>query len=157
MKPDSFKAIWLGDYGEPLILDQFEYEVQRRGLLGYVEMLGPVSNPTDYMQSAECYILTSREDPFPLVMLEAASTSLPIVGFKNSGGFDEFADEGGAVGVPYLDLDLMAKEIKNISKNQNKYKKIGEKGFEIARRYSHENSFELTYQTIIDNCVKVES
>jgi lipopolysaccharide biosynthesis protein len=157
MKPDSFKAVWLGDYGGSLIMDQFNYEAHRRGLLGYVEMLGPVSNPTDYMQSAECYVLTSREDPFPLVMLEAASACLPIVGFEKSGGFDEFVDEGGAVGVPYLDLDLMAEEIKNISKNKNKYKKIGEKGFETAKKYSHENSFELTYQTMIDNCVKVQS
>lgn len=39
------------------------------------------------------FLLSSRQDPFPLVMLEAALLGLPIVGFP-SGGVAEFVREG---------------------------------------------------------------
>ncbi|GAB4280935.1 MAG: hypothetical protein Kow0068_05330 [Marinilabiliales bacterium] len=41
---------------------------------------------------ANAFVLTSREDPYPLVMLEAAYFKLPIVAF-NSGGVSDFVDE----------------------------------------------------------------
>ena len=38
-------------------------------------------------------MLTAKEDPFPLVMMEAAYLGKPIVGY-NSGGISEFIQEG---------------------------------------------------------------
>lgn len=43
----------------------------------------------ELFQIVDGFALTSREDPFPLVMIEAASFGLPIVSF-NSGGISEF-------------------------------------------------------------------
>ncbi|HUM46936.1 MAG TPA: glycosyltransferase [Chitinophagales bacterium] len=45
------------------------------------------------LQMADGLVLTSREDPFPLVMLEAAWLGKPIVAFE-SGGVSEFLLEG---------------------------------------------------------------
>ena len=36
------------------------------------------------------FFLSSREDPFPLVMLEAAHVGKPIVGVRASGGVNDF-------------------------------------------------------------------
>lgn len=43
----------------------------------------------EYLSLADGLVLTSREDPFPLVMIEAAALGKPIVAF-NSGGVTEF-------------------------------------------------------------------
>ena len=47
----------------------------------------------DWLACADGLVLTSREDPFPLVMIEAAALSLPIVSFE-SGGVSEFMRPG---------------------------------------------------------------
>jgi L-malate glycosyltransferase len=47
----------------------------------------------DYLNLADGFVLTSREDPFPLVMIEAAWLGKPIVAF-NSGGVSEFVQPG---------------------------------------------------------------
>lgn len=46
-----------------------------------------------YLHAADGFLLTSRQDPFPLVMLEAASLGKPIVSFP-SGGVSELLVDG---------------------------------------------------------------
>jgi SAM-dependent methyltransferase len=46
---------------------------------------------------ADVFALTSREDPFPSVVLEAMDSSLPVVGFENAGGFIGLVRDGGGL------------------------------------------------------------
>ena len=45
----------------------------------------------DNYAAMDVFALTSREDPFPLVMLEAGGHGLPTVCFAGAGGAEEFA------------------------------------------------------------------
>ena len=47
----------------------------------------------NYLNMGDGFLLTSRQDPFPLVMIEAALLGKPIVAFP-SGGVSEFIQEG---------------------------------------------------------------
>jgi len=61
-----------------------------------------------YLQLADGFVLTSRQDPFPLVMIEAAFFGKPIVSFP-SGGVSEFVLQGMGTVVDSWNLpDLMA-------------------------------------------------
>jgi glycosyltransferase involved in cell wall biosynthesis len=55
--------------------------------------------------------LTSREDPFPLVMLEAAAHGVPTVCFADSGGGVEFVGSDAGLVAPYLDVAGFAEGI----------------------------------------------
>ena len=56
--------------------------------------------------------MTSREDPFPTVVLEALSVGLPVVAFDRSGGIpDMLRETGQGVVVPYGDVTAMAAAI----------------------------------------------
>jgi hypothetical protein len=61
---------------------------------------------------ADAFALTSREDPFPTVVLEALSAGLPVAAFDRSGGIPDMLRETrqGDV-VPYGDLTAMAAAI----------------------------------------------
>ncbi|MDP7993290.1 glycosyltransferase [Bacillus sp. MHSD_36] len=64
-----------------------------------------------YNSGADLYLLTSREDPFPNVVLEALDTKVPVIGFKNAGGFEDVVTEQTGALVDYLNLPMMLERI----------------------------------------------
>ncbi|QNP52639.1 glycosyltransferase family 4 protein [Hymenobacter qilianensis] len=79
----SVSILWLG-LGSSGYSYYIEKELKYYGIEN-VFMLGSKSDDYyDYLALADGLVLTSREDPFPLVMIEAAALGLPIVSF-NSG------------------------------------------------------------------------
>jgi glycosyltransferase involved in cell wall biosynthesis len=100
--------LWVGSaitsWDEP----QFHHDVRLAGLNDKVRFIGTVANPADYLATADVFALTSREDPYPLVCLEAAALGKPIVCFADAGGIPEFVEEDCGYTVPYLDVGAMA-------------------------------------------------
>ena len=90
LKKTNSYLIWLGGnraYGINKLVDAGNYpHLIEPGLLRNSEYQA-------VLETANAFVLTAREDPFPLVMIEAASKGLPIISF-NSGGVLEFVEEG---------------------------------------------------------------
>src|SRR5262249_45137938 len=87
------------------------HDINVLGLQRYVHFLGEKTNPLDYFAACDLFVLMSREDPFPLVMLEAASMGRPILCFEGSGGATEFVENDCGFAVPYLDIEAMASKL----------------------------------------------
>ena len=68
--------------------------------------------PQDYFCAADVFAMVSREDPFPLVCLEAAALGKPILCFRDAGGMPEFVEDDAGFCVPFLDVEAMAEAIK---------------------------------------------
>ena len=77
--------VWIGT-GPDLQVADFEQDIRATGLTEKIRCTGSVSNPADYLAAADVFILTSREDPYPLICLEAAAVAKPIVCFAGAGG-----------------------------------------------------------------------
>ena len=69
---------------------------------------GLVREPDVFFAGADALLMTSREDPFPLVVVHALDAGIPVVGFEGAGGFVELLRRGCGVLVPYLDTSAMA-------------------------------------------------
>ena len=102
--------LWVGATNHEDI-QWYYYETKLQCLNINVHFSGQQSKPHNYFQLFDLFALTSREDPFPLVCLEAASLGKPIICFEGAGGMTEFVDKGGGFKVPYHNLDLMADKI----------------------------------------------
>jgi glycosyltransferase involved in cell wall biosynthesis len=86
-------------------------DVAGLGLGGTVSFVGEVADPGTYLSLMDVFCLTSREDPYPLVCLEAATLGVPVVTFANGGMVELAAADGPEplLGcVPYLDVEAMA-------------------------------------------------
>jgi L-malate glycosyltransferase len=105
--PANAYLCWLGKQ-KPSALSSY---VERRVLHEKMQFLalGEQSSAYfDYLNMADAFVLTSREDPFPLVMIEAAALGKPIAAF-NSGGVKEFLLPGmGGVVDSFDPADLAA-------------------------------------------------
>jgi glycosyltransferase involved in cell wall biosynthesis/predicted HAD superfamily hydrolase len=89
-----------------------EVEIRVRGVEDVVVWMGPQDRPIDFFRQGDLFLLPSREDPFPLVCLEAAEAGLPIICFDHrAGGMPTFVGDDAGIVVPHLDTDAMAKAV----------------------------------------------
>jgi glycosyltransferase involved in cell wall biosynthesis len=77
--------------------------------------------------------MVSREDPFPLVCLESASFSKPILCFEKAGGMAEFVENDCGFIVPFLDTETFADRILELYENPNRSKTLGENAAKKVR------------------------
>jgi glycosyltransferase involved in cell wall biosynthesis len=103
--------LWIGGKKEGANFDELWYDVKKLGLEEYIRFLGIQLNPLDYFAASDIFALVSREDPYPLVCLEAASLGKPIVCFDDAGGEKEFVEDDCGFVVPYLDIETMATKV----------------------------------------------
>jgi glycosyltransferase involved in cell wall biosynthesis len=150
----DFRAVWIGDYGTTIVRDQFAHEVKTVGLAGKVELLGPQRDPLRLMLAADCFALPSREDPFPLVMLEAGTLGLPIVGFQDSGGVTEFVGSDAGIIVPYLDLESFAEALSLLARDPVLARRLGDAARQRATQLFDE---EVSFRRIAELIVTVQA
>jgi glycosyltransferase involved in cell wall biosynthesis len=107
--PDAkIHFVWLGDAESSLFKTQTEHDRNLLGLADTVSMPGSVTESHKYIAAADVFALTSREDPFPLVALEAGSLGLPVVCFEGRVGSTAFVDQQSGKVVPYADVEGFA-------------------------------------------------
>jgi hypothetical protein len=126
----SFKAAWIGSSNNHIEPNKSlgMYEV-----IADIKMIGKVDDPATYYKKNDIFFMSSREDPFPLVCMEAAQRQLAILSFDERAGSSAKwikESEGGLV-CRYLDtddaafcLELLIKDsgMRNImGKNAKKY------------------------------------
>lgn len=105
---DEWSGVWIGDLEGSPEADRLRHDLRILGLEGRVAFTGSLANPFAVLRQADVFCLTSREDPYPLAMVEAAALGLPVIGFRGSGGVVEFAEAGGALLADYVDTAGMA-------------------------------------------------
>ncbi|MCU0326071.1 MAG: glycosyltransferase family 4 protein [Spirosomaceae bacterium] len=93
--PENSYLVWLGSKKDAGLNYYLEQRVLQENL-NFVYLGSQSDDYYDYFNIADGFVLTAREDPFPLVMIEAAFLQKPIVAF-NSGGVSEFVIDGMGV------------------------------------------------------------
>lgn len=106
---DGLRFVWVGGDTTQMTRDDAARDVARRGLSGIVSFVGHRSDHRRFLAQADLLLLTSREEPFGRVVLEAALFGKPTICFAESGGAPEFVrDDAGRV-VPCGDVEAMAR------------------------------------------------
>lgn len=105
--------VWVGLPAGPLY-DELTLDVAKAGLVERVRFIAPTPDVLRYMARFDLFLLCSREDPYPLVMLEAGLSGIPVVGFEGAGGAAELVEADGGAVVPYLDLLAMGQALQRL-------------------------------------------
>jgi glycosyltransferase involved in cell wall biosynthesis len=94
------RFLWVGGSALGLEAQQFAYDVERLGLQQLCRHVPSTPEVLEYYHAMDVFALSSREDPFPLVMLEAGIRGLPTVCFSDAGGGSEFVGEHAGIVAP---------------------------------------------------------
>jgi glycosyltransferase involved in cell wall biosynthesis len=105
---------WVGNI-DPMLKDWMRNEIADAEHAGTFHMVGYREQVSAYLSAADAFVLTSREDPFPSVVLEALYAGLPTVAFDNSGGIPDLLRSHllGQV-VPFADTVAMAAAVESM-------------------------------------------
>ena len=145
LETSKLKFVWVGGDLTSKEYFLFRQDIQKLRLEKDVIITGSVDNPYDYYNAADIFLMPSREDPFPLVCLEAAHLKKPIVCFEDAIGSTEFINnENGAV-VPYFDMKAMTSEIIKMSEDSALVREKGEAIYKASSKYN----LELAYDKIM--------
>lgn len=145
--PRPVYFLWVGgdrcgrEYG------QLCYDVAQAGLGDRVRFMGERTNPLAYFALFDVFTLVSREDPYPLVVLEAASLGLPILGFQGSGGVNEFVETDCGYCVPYLALNEMADRLTDLLAREELRYQLGQ---QAARKVRERHCIDSVAPRLVD-------
>ena len=102
--------LWVGASNQSLI-DMLNYDLEKSDNDIKLKLLPPTPEFYKYFNVMDLFFLSSREDPYPMVFIEAASYGIPILCFENAGGAQEFVDDKVGEVIPYGDIEAAANRI----------------------------------------------
>jgi len=92
-------------------------------------------NPFPYLARADVFVLPSREDPFPLVVLEAMALGVPVIAFERSGGAREALADGVGELVAEFSVVRLLERIELLVNNEALREKLGVCGVEAQKKF----------------------
>jgi len=132
----NFKMYWIGSADNTDL--QPQQEINKRNLQHHVEWLGTKEYPRDYFSWGDIFLLPSREDPYPLVCMEASECQMPVICFdEQAGGIHRFVEHDAGIVVPYLNINAMADAVISLLENDNERKRMGDNALEKVKSHHY--------------------
>jgi glycosyltransferase involved in cell wall biosynthesis/tetratricopeptide (TPR) repeat protein len=136
--PHSVAFVWIGPVEwtlSPYILS----DIKRLDLGDVFRVTGQTSDPARYFIAGDLFALTSREDPFPSVVMEAFDAKLPVVAFAGGGGYVDIVNARTGALVPYLDVPSMTNAVLDFIRNPDRRVSVGDYNHALCReRFGYE-------------------
>jgi glycosyltransferase involved in cell wall biosynthesis len=133
----QIQFVWVGKISpaEQVIVHE---DLLKLGLVDSVHFVGQQENPHPYFEDFDLFLMTSREDPFPLVCIEVGMMGKPIVCFDKATGTQEVIEKGGGRVVPYLNVEKMAAAVVDYYEDRELLKTDGLEAQELFSKFTPE-------------------
>lgn len=125
--------------------ERLKNEIEQRKLSSFLTIQKPVSeNISKEYQQASMYVMTSRSECLPMVLLEATGFGLPLVAFDCPSGPADIIHHGqdGFV-LPMEDINGMANAVSTLIEDEEKRKQMGYHSLKNSLHYTPERVYEL--------------
>lgn len=152
-KASDLYFIWVGHH-DPQMYNTLIAKLKKAGIADRVIFPG-IDFETDlYYAGADVFALSSREDPFPCVVLEALDAYLPVVAFEDAGGFCTLLQELGHPLVSRFDTHAYASAILRLYHDPALGKQLGEAGHHRVMQDYNFRRYCMELVTIDPNLLK---
>lgn len=102
---EDLHFLWVGKMADDM-RKLSERSLKNHPAASQIHLVGFSDRMRDYFSASDCLLLTSREDPYPSVVLEAMQIGLPVIVFQGTTGFDTVLNTLGFV-VPVEDHEAI--------------------------------------------------
>ena len=151
-KIDGWSFELIGDGEQKGLLEE---KIKQYGLEKIVKLLPPTSNIQSVYHSASVYVMSSRWEGLPMVLIEAQSCGLPIVSFDCPEGPALVVHDGeDGYLLPANDIQALSEKLLDLMNDETKRTRFGEQAFENAKRFSVEAISEKWKELLGELCCK---
>jgi glycosyltransferase involved in cell wall biosynthesis len=135
-RDDGLKLVIAGDGS---LRPKIERQISDLKLENDVQLLGKISSVQQVATKASCFVLTSKFEGFPNVLLEVMSVGCPVVAFDCETGPSEIIRDGkDGFLVPADNLTMLKEKIEKILSSPRLYRGMAEATREVCERFSQE-------------------
>jgi len=113
--------VWLGQGPDREALEASLTEEEK----GWVIFAGNRNNANRLLAAADVFFMSSREDPFPLVVLESAQHGVPTICFEPATGITAFIEQDAGIAVPEISPQLAAKALQELLEHPHYRQELG--------------------------------
>ncbi len=138
--------LWVGGQNTEIEYKIFQIDKERLSLKNVIFQTS-INNPLDFMDAFDVFFVSSREDPYPLVVLEAAILAKPIICFDKVGGAKDFVEKDCGFVVDYLDVNNVVEKIIELKENSIMRKELGDSAHKKALDRHNQ---EIAFQTFVE-------
>lgn len=142
-------------FGQGQWQDMLTSMIKEAGLEGIVNLKGVSDNIMKEYLSSSAYVMSSRYEGFPMVLLEAISCGLPIVSFDCESGPNEIIKDGeNGFLVAQGDIEQLAYKICEMIENDKLRVKMGFKSKEFSKNYEFPSIMEQ-WKALFESLIKM--
>ncbi len=152
----KFCCNFVGGESKQITKEIFEKEIENRGLEQVITYHGPQygKDKEKHLENADIFVHPTKNDAFPLVLLEAMQHKLPIV-TTNEGGIPDIVETGvNGIICPQKEAQALATAIEEFITDKSKSTTYGKKGYDIYKsRYTLKGFEKNITKILIDNAI----
>ena len=111
--------VWIGALAPEYPREVALADARRAGVGDRLHFTGVTPTPREWLSLLDVHALLSREDSFPLVVMEAGVQGVPTVAFRDAGGAVEFIHDDAGTCTPFLDLPAFAASLVELLENED--------------------------------------
>ena len=129
---------WIIDiFGQGEWHEKLQKEIQDKNLSSVVHLRGITKDVATEFYNSSGYVMTSRYEGFPMVLIEAGMCGLPLVSFDCKTGPREIIVEGeNGFLVPVGDVSLLADRICQLIEFRELRVSMGDNAMRFAQRFT---------------------
>ena len=158
MEDGNIHFFWIGDYEDEEMRVKTNEFLREQKLDNAFTMTGRIPHSFFNLLPFDLFVLTSREDPYPMVVIEAAMLQLPTVCFDRSGGAAEFVANDAGWTIPGFSAEFLAQKIIALKNNPSVIREKGENAGKKAMTLHGDPTFVRNqFELIIKNLEKSNS
>lgn len=145
------KFVWIGAFESNEQEVELRNSIQKNQLAKNLIFTGPLEYDIYNFSPFDIFFLSSREDTYPLVVLEAAMMKVPTICFSDSGGIVEFINNDAGWMIDDFSTIQAANKIIQLQRMKNIVQLQGESAFnKVLRLHCNANIILDQYRSVIE-------
>jgi glycosyltransferase involved in cell wall biosynthesis len=124
------------DHSEPAWWDELHEKTKRSPFSELIHWIGPVDDIRPWYSAASIMVLSSTNEPFGRVVVEAMACGVPVIATRSGGVPEIITHLQSGMLVPENDANAISEAIMKILHDESLKKRIVEEGLKQAERFS---------------------
>lgn len=145
---NNIHFVWIGPGPDLELLKDSLTETEAK----YIHFVGERTDANKAIAVADIFYMSSREDPFPLVVMESAQHCIPTICFSEATGITAFVQNDAGICLDFIDANKAAEAILKLDADRGLLEKLGKAARErVIDNYTSEIQCLNIYQTLLNN------